>query len=310
MKCGVRAAVVACGVVALVGSGCGPASGPQIEVHPDEAAVARTLLFGEGGGSEEAEQEASAEPTGFATIRGRVRFEGTPPPPVELAVTKDVEVCKPGGKPVFQPQVDVDPQSKGIANVLIMLATKIPSGDPKWEHESYAATREAVLSGSRAFDQKNCVFLSPLYALRSTQTLVILNSDPVSHNTMIAPKTPKVRPINVTIPVGGKATWKPGGAAKEPVPVSCSIHPWMQAFVMPCDHPYFAVTAKDGSFEIAHVPAGVPLEFRLWQATAKWIDGTVQLNGQSVRLKRGRIRVQLKPEETLTWEFVLPDSVF
>ena len=289
-------------------TGCGSSAGPQVAADPDDVEAIRNVLLSSSGGADEAGERA--EPTGFATIKGRFVFDGTPPDPIELSITKDIEVCKPGGKPVFEPQVDVDPSTKGVANVLIFLTTKIPADDPKWVHDSYSESSEALLSGDRAFDQKKCRFLSPIYALRSTQTLEILNSDPVSHNTMISPSSPKVKPLNVTIPVGGKVTWTPGGPSKQPIPVSCSIHPWMRASVISRDDPYFAVSAKDGSFEIKNVPAGVELEFRLWQAASKWIDGDVTLNGEAQKLKRGQIKVQLEPDQTLEWNFVLPDSLF
>jgi hypothetical protein len=37
---------------------------------------------------------------------------------------------------------------------------------------------------------------------------------------------------------------------------SCQVHPTMFAYVSVFDHPYFAVTGKDGSFKIANVPPG------------------------------------------------------
>jgi hypothetical protein len=36
----------------------------------------------------------------------------------------------------------------------------------------------------------------------------------------------------------------------------CDVHPWMFAWVSVFDHPYFAISGKDGSFKIANVPAG------------------------------------------------------
>lgn len=36
----------------------------------------------------------------------------------------------------------------------------------------------------------------------------------------------------------------------------CDVHPWMFAYVSVFDHPYFAVSGKDGSFTIKNVPAG------------------------------------------------------
>jgi hypothetical protein len=41
-----------------------------------------------------------------------------------------------------------------------------------------------------------------------------------------------------------------------PMLVKCDIHPWMHGHVMIFDHPFFAVTGPDGSFEIKGVPAG------------------------------------------------------
>jgi len=43
---------------------------------------------------------------------------------------------------------------------------------------------------------------------------------------------------------------------EEFVRFKCDVHPWMFAYVGVLDHPYFAVTDKDGSFKISGVPAG------------------------------------------------------
>ena len=40
------------------------------------------------------------------------------------------------------------------------------------------------------------------------------------------------------------------------VKFKCDVHPWMFAWVTVVDSPYFAVSAKDGSFTIKDVPPG------------------------------------------------------
>ncbi len=40
------------------------------------------------------------------------------------------------------------------------------------------------------------------------------------------------------------------------VPVKCNQHPWMKAYIGVLKHPFFAVTAQDGSFTIKGVPPG------------------------------------------------------
>jgi hypothetical protein len=40
------------------------------------------------------------------------------------------------------------------------------------------------------------------------------------------------------------------------IPVGCDVHPWMRAYISVFTHPFFAVTAPDGSFSIGNLPAG------------------------------------------------------
>jgi hypothetical protein len=40
------------------------------------------------------------------------------------------------------------------------------------------------------------------------------------------------------------------------VPFKCDVHRWMSAFVGVLDNPFYAVTSKDGSFELKGLPPG------------------------------------------------------
>ena len=40
------------------------------------------------------------------------------------------------------------------------------------------------------------------------------------------------------------------------VPFKCDVHGWMNAYVGVLDHPYFATTGKDGSFDLKGLPPG------------------------------------------------------
>ena len=61
--------------------------------------------------------------------------------------------------------------------------------------------------------------------------------------------------INQVVAPNGQLTssWS---AERLPLRVGCDIHPWMHGHVMVFDHPFFAVTGADGSFELKGVPAG------------------------------------------------------
>ena len=108
------------------------------------------------------------------------------------------------------------------------------------------------------FDQKHCMFLTHVMACQVNSKIDIKNSDPIGHNTKIDPQ--KGVPFNQNLPAkqtrGLHADRRRGVAG----PVSCSIHPWMRAYMLPRKDKYFAVTKPDGSFEIPNLPAGEEVE--------------------------------------------------
>ena len=54
----------------------------------------------------------------------------------------------------------------------------------------------------------------------------------------------------------------------------CDVHPWMFSYITVVDHPYFAVTGKDGTFTIKDVPPGKYKIVALHRKAAK--DGVEQ----------------------------------
>ena len=40
------------------------------------------------------------------------------------------------------------------------------------------------------------------------------------------------------------------------IPVKCNVHPWMKGYIAVFKHPFFAVTEKNGSFELKDLPPG------------------------------------------------------
>ena len=65
----------------------------------------------------------------------------------------------------------------------------------------------------------------------------------------------------------------------------CDIHPWMKGQFQVFDHPFFAKTKEDGSFEIKGVPAGTQ-NIIIFHSTKGYInDGKAK--GQPVVVKAG-----------------------
>ena len=64
------------------------------------------------------------------------------------------------------------------------------------------------------------------------------------------------------------------------------FRPWMKAYIWTFGHPYFAVTAADGTFTMPRVPAGVKLRMLAWHEARGWLHGK---DGKMTTLDNGKI---------------------
>jgi hypothetical protein len=285
-------------LVALSAVGCGS----QVDLGPvgnlPTALDIRTALGGRGdsGGA----QAAASTGTGWATLRGRFVYDGTAPQMTPYSVTKDQATCAPGGRAPLQETLLVDSGSGGIKNVAVYLR------DASRVHESAQPPDSTV-----EFDQKVCVFLSHVCGVMVGQTLGIKNSDPVGHNTNIAGSKNK---FNQTIPAGETIAYKIQREEAIPAPVNCSIHPWMIAYLLPRENGYYSITAADGSFEIANLPAGEKLELQVWHESATGPGGGLVLSSSEAKAlgwsNKGRIAITLQPDEVKEIQITVPASAF
>ena len=192
----------------------------------------------------------------WGNLKGKFVFDGPAPTPVKLTIDKDIEVC---GKHNLATEDLVVGADGGLANVIVYLRTKGAK-----EHPDFAAGADAKAE----FDNKNCRFEPHVMAMRTAQTLMLKNSDPVAHNSNV--QQLDGGGINPLIPPSGAAEHKFFNEQPVPVTVSCNIHPWMKGFILPRKSPYFAVSGKDGSFEINDLPTGA-LEFVAWQEKSGYL---------------------------------------
>ena len=242
-----------------------------------------------------ASDTVTATGTGWATLKGRFVFEGTPPAMQPYNANKDQATCTVGGKAPLQETLLVDSATKGLANVAIYIrkASRV--------HESAASAE-----GSVDFDQKECVFLTHVFPMTIGQTMAIKNSDDVGHNTNIEGNNG----FNQTIPAGKTIDFTPQKEEAVPVGVRCSIHPWMSAYFLPRSNGYVAITALDGSFEIPNVPAGEELEFQVWHESATGPGGVLFLGTSQAKQmkwsKKGRFKIKLAEGEVKELEITVP----
>ena len=283
--------------VALAGCDRQVNLGPVADIQTAKAM--RTALTA-GSTAEGPAETAAVTGTGWATLRGQFVYDGTPPAMPPYNVNKEQDICAPSGQAPPQEFLVVDSGSGGIQNVAIFLR------DASRVHESAEPKAEPVV-----FDQKVCVFLTHVLAVHVGQPIEIKNSDPTGHNTKIEGRA---NTFNQTIPAGGSISFTPQREEAAPAPITCSIHPWMSAFMLPRKNGYFAVSDGEGRFEIANVPAGEPIEFQLWhEIGAAPGEGLVGATPDAPDLKwtnRGRVTVTLQPDEVKEIKVIVPPSAF
>jgi hypothetical protein len=289
---GFAAALIVCALV--VSSGCRQSELGEVADAGAIVDIRTAFSSSNEGGAGGAAVESTG--TGWATLKGRVVFNGPPPAMKRVAVTKDHAVCSINGKPPLEETVVVDPATKGLANVAIFIR-KAPR-----VHESAASPE----TESVEFDQKQCIFLTHVFPLTLGQTMQIKNSDTVAHNTKISGKNI----FNQMIPAGKMLDFTPQKEETVPVAVACSVHPWMRAYYLPRKNGYYAVSAPDGSFEIPNLPAGEALEFQVWHESAPGNSHPLVLNSSQTKelkwSKKGRFKIKLDENEVRELEFTVP----
>jgi len=272
----VFAATIVCGVLSCVG--CGPSRVVVPGADAEAAGRIRATLVtaSSSGGTEEV---AAATGTGWGTLKGRFTFAGTPAQPKALVVDKDTEVCSMGGMKLLDRSLLVDSSSKGLANVVVFA-------------RKTSRVKNAAAETPLVFDQKNCEFLSPVFAARVGQQVEVRNSDPIGHNTNIAGSS-----FNQLIPAGQGTAYKPDAETGMPTMVTCNIHPWMKAYAVFRKDGYVAVSGADGSFTIPDLPAGETIEFQVWHERSGGPNGAVGLEKPELKwTPKGRFQVTLEPD--------------
>ena len=232
-------------------------------------------------------------------LSGTLVFDGPIPTPVPENITKDQEFC--GKHNLVDEALVVNPENGGVANVVVYLYQSRGDAAPP-VHPSYAKTAQAEV----VLDNSKCRFDPHICLVRTTQTLVLGNKDPIPHNSKVDTfVNPAINPI---IPAGGKFPHKFTEPERLPAQVTCSIHPWMNGWIVVKDHPYSAASDKDGKFTIKNLPAG-KWTFQFWQEKAGYLQ-QVTVGGKPAEWSRGRVEIEIKPGENDLGQIKLAPAVF
>jgi hypothetical protein len=199
------------------------------------------------------------------TIHGTVIFEG--PPPLPAAVKRDTDPkC---------PQDAADAEVVVTHGKLQGALVRIKNGT-MGKHD--APKQAAIL------DQRGCAYVPRVVGIVAGQQLVVRNSDGTFHNVwgVLAGKELWNKPQPAK---SAELSFDPKAAQPgDVVELKCGVHPWMHAYVVVQDHPYFAVTDQDGKFAIDGLAPG-KYELEAWHPALGSRSMTVEIG----KAKRGNI---------------------
>jgi plastocyanin len=133
-------------------------------------------------------------------------------------------------------------------------------------------------------DQRKMAFVPHVVAVQQGTTVEFLNSDSVGHN-VYWPSISGNKKLAHNLGTWPKGEKKPFqfndvGVAS----LLCNVHPEMSGYVVVTPTPYFAVTDKDGNFEIKNIPAG-KYTLKAWSEDGKPTMQPVDVSGATASVE-------------------------
>ena len=183
-----------------------------------------------------AQPSAPIDPATVATINGTVKFDGTAPKASKIDMSQD-----PGCKGTNEAE-NVVVSGGDLANVFVYVKDGLGN-------RTFDLPKDPVV-----LDQQGCRYHPHILGVMAGQTVQIKNDDPTTHNIHPTPKDN--REWNESQPPSSPAIEKNFAREEIMLPVKCNQHPWMKMYVNVVKSPFFAVTAKDGKYEIKGLPPG------------------------------------------------------
>ena len=185
-------------------------------------------------------------------IVGKVKYDGKPPKKRPLRMDADPVCGASHSGPVYSESFKMAADGSMAEAIVYLKNVSYSSGSPA----------DPVI-----LDQNGCIYNPHVFGMVAEQELLIKNSDATLHNIHSRPNVNKE--FNFAMPKVVKEK-KSTFAKSEPEPfyIKCDVHPWMKAWVLVSDHPYFAVTDSNGNFSIDGIPAG-SYEVVCWQEKFK-----------------------------------------
>ncbi|MBM3997298.1 MAG: hypothetical protein FJ303_24590 [Planctomycetes bacterium] len=201
-------------------------------------------------------------------IVGTVTFDGEAPKAEDetrINDSKEKSQCMAGGGNHTKKQEWLVGKDGAVENVIVSLKP-----EDGWKFKIDDKLKEKYKKEVE-LDQPYCAYVPHVVGIfADVQELVVKNTAKVTHNTKFEGSA-KANGKKDTGSIGAGESKKIGvlKMEAEPMSLSCSMHGWMNGYIVTFDHPYFAVTKADGKFKIENVPVGAKLSVLYWHEVTK-----------------------------------------
>jgi plastocyanin len=198
------------------------------------------------------------------SVTGSVTLDGKAPAAKPINMSAEPYCQKAHTTPVVPPEVVTGDKGQ-LANVVIFVKDGL--GDYVFQTPATPVT----------LNQQGCMYDPHVITLMTGQPLSVKNSDQTTHNIHPMPKDN--RDWNKSQAPGASPIDDSFARAELAIPVKCNVHPWMKSYIFVFKHPYYAVTGKDGKFELKGLPPGT-YTIEAWQEKYGTQDQTVTIGAK------------------------------
>jgi plastocyanin len=201
------------------------------------------------------------DPATAGSVTGKITFMGTAPAQEPIKMSSDPRCMNPDAKT----EAVMVGAGGSLQNVFVYVKDGL--GNLKFP----VPTTPLVL------DQKGCQYRPHVFGVQVGQPIEILNSDMTLHNIHAWAQTNQE--FNLGQSIQGMKDTHVFTTQEVMVPFRCDVHKWMNSFVGVVAHPFFAVTAADGTFELKGLPPGT-YTIEAWQEKLGTKTATVTIGAK------------------------------
>ncbi len=185
---------------------------------------------------------SSVRAESWGTLSGQFVVQGTLPEKSDVLVSKEFAVC---GTDIPDDSLLINTQSRGIANIFVYL-----NHAPDRIHPALQNSVHQTLE----ITSENCRFVPHALIAQTTQPICFSTDEGFLHHIRaVSFMNPS---ISQAVADQAQATFQFANSDRFPIKVTCDTHSWMQSWWLILDHPYAAVSDKDGRFKISNLPSG------------------------------------------------------